>query len=157
MSLESKLREARENDFDLTLDSSEADSPTSMDLSASNQSTIKNARSQKLADKLASRDKNVSIDATRSSADLTYNMSSSDNEGSSEKKSSDKTSGDSKLTKEDQYRVEPIQEEKIVKGEKVVTVYDFDTSPEAYKAARKRQQNKKSAQVSRLAKTEEQM
>ena len=104
-----------------------------------------------------SREKNVSIDATRSSAYFTYNLSSSDNEGSSTKKDSEKTTSDSKLTKEDQYRVEPIREEKFVKGEKVVTVYEFDVNPEAYKAARKRQQNKKSAQVSRLAKTEEQM
>lgn len=66
-------------------------------------------------------------------------MSSSDSEGSSEKKSADQTSSDAKFTKEDQYRNEPIREEKIVKGEKVVTVYEFDANPEAYKAARKRQ------------------
>ena len=40
-SLESKLREAGENEFDLTLDSSEADSPSTMSLSANKQSKLK--------------------------------------------------------------------------------------------------------------------
>jgi hypothetical protein len=61
-----------------------------------------------------------------------------------------------KLSKEEQYRLEPIREEKVTKGDSFITViYDYDKNPEAYKAARKRQQNKKSAQVSRVAKNEE--
>jgi len=44
-----------------------------------------------------------------------------------------------KLSKEEQYRLEPIREEKVTKGNSVITViYDYDKNPEAYKAARKR-------------------
>jgi hypothetical protein len=49
----------------------------------------------------------------------------------------------------DQYRSEPITEYKMVRGKEVITTFRYDDDPELYKLARKRQQNKVSAQVSR--------